>query len=331
MEERIQKIMARAGLGSRRDCEVLIQAGRVRVNGVVAIIGGKADPSRDQITVDGNPLAKSESLVYVAMHKPRGVLSTVEAPDPRRTVRDLVPLPGTLYPVGRLDVDSEGLILLTNDGDLANRLTHPRYGHEKEYRVLVARQPDHQQIEAWLHGVVLEDGYRTAPARVYIESKFGRGAWLRVVLNEGRKRQIREMGMRTGLPVVRIIRVRFGSLELGILKAGDWRLLTPREVIDLKSPVAGNARRRVASRSGNFQKFQPDGQEPYEKRPTRQPVRGKPAGKPDSGAAKSYNKDRSGPTQPRRGPAGSGTPHTKPSSSDGKTPTTRRPPRRTPR
>jgi 23S rRNA pseudouridine2605 synthase len=254
MEERLQKIMARAGIGSRRDCEVLIQAGRVRVNGIVAHIGAKADPAHDQISVDGNPLQKAEAFVYVALHKPRGVLSTVDAPDTRKTVRDLVPLPGTLYPVGRLDVDSEGLILMTNDGDLANRLTHPRYGHEKEYRVLVARQPDLPQLEAWRHGIILEDGYRTAPASVIVEEKFGRGAWLRVVIKEGRKRQIREMGSRTGLPVVRIIRVRIGSLLLGSLKPGEWRSLNQREVVELKSPEASAARRRVAQRqwAGNY-------------------------------------------------------------------------------
>lgn len=141
MEERLQKIMAKAGLGSRRDCEQLISAGRVLVNGKVAILGSKADPGVDHIVVDGTPLRKAEALSYVALNKPRGVLSTADTPDSRQTVRDLVPLPGTLYPVGRLDVESEGLVLLTNDGDLANKLTHPRYGHEKEYRVLVAKVP----------------------------------------------------------------------------------------------------------------------------------------------------------------------------------------------
>ena len=213
MEERIQKILAHAGLGSRRACEQYIQAGRVRVNGQLTILGSKADPAKDSITLDGKLLPKAEPPVYIALHKPRGVLSTVEAPDPRPTVRDLVPLPGTLFPVGRLDVDSEGLILLTNDGDLANRLTHPRYGHEKEYRVLVASHPDEQQLETWRRGLVLPDGYRTAPAKVWVESLSGKGAWLRVVLLEGRKRQIREMGALTGLPVVRIIRIRIGALS----------------------------------------------------------------------------------------------------------------------
>lgn len=245
MEERLQKIMAKAGLGSRRDCEQLIAAGRVMVNGKAAILGTKADLEVDHIVVDGTPLKKLETLNYVALNKPRGILSTTDTPDTRQTVRDLVPLPGTLYPVGRLDVESEGLILLTNDGDLANKLTHPRYGHEKEYRVLVAKVPDDVQLDAWRHGVVLEDGYRTAPAFIEVDTIAGKGAWLRVILREGRKRQIREMGFKTGLPVVRIIRVRIGTLQLGGLKPGEWRNLTPHEVTMLKNP--GGSKNQKAS------------------------------------------------------------------------------------
>jgi 23S rRNA pseudouridine2605 synthase len=133
-----------------------------------------------------------------------------------------------------LDVDSEGLILLTNDGELANRITHPRYGHEKEYRVLVARRPDEEQLETWRRGIVLEDGYKTAPAQVWVDRPEGKGAWLRVVLKEGRKRQIRETGTQLGLPVVKIIRVRIGSLQLGGLKPREWRYLSEAEVTALK-------------------------------------------------------------------------------------------------
>jgi 23S rRNA pseudouridine2605 synthase len=233
-EERLQKILARAGLGSRRACEDLIAAGRVYVNGKMATLGMKADPEGDRIEVDGRPIQAREPLTYVALYKPRGVISAVKSPDPRPTVRDLVPLAGRLYPVGRLDVDSEGLILMTNDGNLANRLTHPRYGHEKEYRILVARHPDEKQLETWRRGVVLEDGYRTAPAQVRVESLSGKGAWLRMILREGRKRQIRETGKQIGLPVVKIIRVRIGSLLLGSLKPREWRYLTPAEVAALK-------------------------------------------------------------------------------------------------
>jgi len=234
MEERLQKLMAQAGLGSRRDCEELISAGRVIVNGKRAELGQKADPSVDRILVDGVPLKAPEAYQYIALYKPRNVLTTVEAPDPRQTVRDLVPVQGTLYPVGRLDVDSEGLVLLTNDGDLANRLTHPRYAHEKEYKVLVARRPDDEQLDTWRRGVVLEDGHRTLPAQVIFLSAFGQGAWLKVILREGRKRQIREVGSLIGLPVVRIIRTRISTLHLGRLKPGEWRPLTPDEVNELK-------------------------------------------------------------------------------------------------
>jgi 23S rRNA pseudouridine2605 synthase len=245
MEERLQKILARAGYGSRRSCEELIAAGRVRVNDQAVGLGDKADATKDKITVDGRPVRKAEALVYVALYKPRGVISTVTDPDLRPAVRDLVPLPGTLYPVGRLDFDSEGLVLMTNDGDLANKLTHPRYEHEKEYRVLVAQHPDPEQLNLWRRGVVLEDGFRTAPAGVYVVSKHGKGAWLNVILKEGHKRQIREMGIQTGLPVVRIVRVRIGELQLGNLKPREWRYLSPLEVASLqKTTTSKNSLRK---------------------------------------------------------------------------------------
>ncbi len=245
MEERLQKILARAGFGSRRANEELIVAGRVKVNGVTAKLGMKGDPQKDDISVDGKPIPKEEQLVYVALNKPRGVLSDVDPKDSRTTVRDLVPVPGHLFAVGRLDYDSEGLILLTNDGELANRLTHPRYGHEKEYRVLVATVPDQEQLDIWRRGVVLDDGYRTAPADVVLEGEAGKGSWLRVILREGRKRQIREVGTRIGLPVHRIVRVRIGSLNLGTLKPRDWRFLSAEEVRRLKSGTERRPRRRA--------------------------------------------------------------------------------------
>lgn len=232
--ERVQKILARAGLGSRRACEGLIAAGRVRLNGKIAKLGDKSDPELDTILVDGRPITPPESLTYIALYKPRGVLSTVASTDSRPTVRSLVNEPGRLYPVGRLDVDSEGLVLLTNDGQLTYRLTHPRYQHEKEYHVLVARQPDRKQLETWRRGVVLSDGYRTSPAKVRFESISQKGAWLQVILREGRKRQIRETGSQIGLPVVKIVRVRIGSLRLGSLKPRQYRHLTHKEIASLK-------------------------------------------------------------------------------------------------
>ncbi len=236
MPERLQKILAQAGYGSRRACEDFITAGRVRVNGQMATLGQKADPSVDKITVDGKPIAAAESLTYIALYKPRMVLSTVENErgDERQTVRGLVDVPQHVHPVGRLDFESEGLVLMTNDGDLTNKLTHPRYGHEKEYRVLLARRPDQEQLEAWRRGVVLEDEYKTAPVEVRFESAQGKGAWVRVIMGEGRKRQIRETCKQLGLPVVRIVRIRIGPLRLGNLKPKKWRYLTRQEVEELK-------------------------------------------------------------------------------------------------
>jgi len=238
MQDRLQKILAHAGYGSRRACEEFIIAGRVRVNGQVAELGQKADASVDRVTLDGKPLPKMEKLVYIALNKPRFVLSTVEREDDdnRETVINLVDVRERVYPVGRLDLESEGLILLTNDGDLANRLTHPRFGHQKEYKVLVARRPDEEQMSAWRRGVVFEDGTKTAPAGVNLLQTFGKGAWLRVVMGEGRKRQIREIGASLGLPIVRIVRVRIGSLRLGSLKSREWRFLSAEEVEELKHP-----------------------------------------------------------------------------------------------
>ncbi len=237
MEERLQKILASAGYGSRRSCEELILAGRVTVNGQPVHLGLKADIHKDQIKLDGKLIKPPEAFQYIALYKPRGVISAVSSPDPRQTVTDLVPVNAHLYPVGRLDVDSEGLILMTNDGDLANQLTHPRYEHEKEYRVLLARHPDEKQLSAWRHGVVLEDGFHSSPVQVEIESHSGKGTWVRVIMKEGRKRQIRDSCRQIGLPVVNIIRVRIGSLHLGTLKIGQWRPLTPAEIKSLKSPA----------------------------------------------------------------------------------------------
>ena len=240
--ERIQKILARAGFGSRRECEKFISDGRVKVNSERASLGSKADAIKDRIEVDGVLIKiRSEPLVYIAIYKPRFVLSHVDMnPNKRsstyqrrKTILDFIDLPTRLFPVGRLDLESEGLMLLTNDGELANRITHPRYGHEKEYRVLLARHPDDKQLGALRRGVVLEDGYRTLPAKVWMAEDAGRGAWSHFILTEGRKRQIREMCGQLALPVVRLVRIRIGSLLLGRLKPGEWRFLSPQEVATL--------------------------------------------------------------------------------------------------
>ncbi len=234
-EERIQKILARAGLGSRRSCEELIEQGRVLVNGKKAVIGQKADISVDKILVDGNLIPQIKSFRYVAFYKPRFVLCDKVEGDHRRTVFDLVDGGQELDIVGRLDYESEGLVLLTNDGDLLNKLTHPRYQHEKEYRVLVSTHPDEKQLEIWRRGIVLEDGHRTSPAQVTLERTSGKGAWIRIVLKEGHKRQIREMAKLTGLFVVKLVRIRIGSLTLGSMKPGEFRNLSEDEVKRLKS------------------------------------------------------------------------------------------------
>jgi 23S rRNA pseudouridine2605 synthase len=235
--ERLQKILAQAGYGSRRSCEDLVTSGRVRVNGQIASLGQKADAAVDKISLDGKLIAAPETLTYIAVHKPRNVLSTVENErgDNRQNVRELVDVSGNLYPVGRLDFESEGLVLMTNDGELANRLTHPRFGHTKEYKVLLAQRPDREQMETWQRGVVLEDGYKTLPVEARYEQSQGKGAWVRVTMSEGRKRQIRETCKQLGLPVVRIVRVRIGTLNLGSLKPRQWRYLTATEVEELKN------------------------------------------------------------------------------------------------
>lgn len=241
-EERVQKLLSQSGFGSRRTCEGLIEQGRVTVNGSKVILGQKADIERDTILVDGKPIPKPRGLRYIALNKPRFVLCDKPIDDPRRTVFDLVENGSELAAVGRLDYESEGLVLLTNDGVIVNRLTHPRYQHEKEYRVLVSTHPDEKQLEIWRRGVVLEDGHRTKPAFVRVETNAGKGTWLNVVLKEGHKRQIREMARETGLFIVKLIRVRIGPIRLGALKPGEWRNLTADEISKLKdslsSPIA---------------------------------------------------------------------------------------------
>lgn len=233
-EDRVQKILSRAGFGSRRGCEKFIEEGRVTVNGEVVSLGAKADPKADDIRLDGNPVGKPEKKVYIAVHKPRNMLSLDAPDDPRPSVFDLVKDQRHLYPVGRLDFDSSGLVLLTNDGRLANRLTHPRYEHDKEYEVRVTRRPDEEQLAIWRRGVVLEDGYRTLPAKVEVKAYSKSGAWLIITLREGKNRQIRRTGARIGLPVRQIRRIRIGPVELGKLQPGNFRYLKPEEIQELR-------------------------------------------------------------------------------------------------
>ncbi|MGB9724578.1 MAG: pseudouridine synthase [Chloroflexia bacterium] len=234
--ERLQKVLARAGLGSRRACEELIRQGRVTVDGRVAHLGQSVDLRREEVRVDGRPLPLPEGLTYLLLHKPAGVLSTVRDPHGRPTVLDLVPAATRLYPVGRLDLESEGLLLLTNDGELAYRLTHPRYEVEKEYRVLVEGRPSPEVLSRWRSGQVLLEEW-PAPAQVEVLRTEGEATWLRVVLHEGRKRQIRLVAEALGHPVRRLVRVRLDGVRLGPLPPGAWRTLRSEEVARLRRAV----------------------------------------------------------------------------------------------
>lgn len=248
--ERIQKLLARAGLGSRRACEEIIQSGRVTVNGRIPRLGERADPAADEILVDGLPLKFPETHTTVALYKPKHALST-DSPHPgdrRPTARSLISLETRLFPIGRLDAESEGLMLFSDDGELANRLSHPRYQHDKGYRVLVRGRPTEETLRRWRRGVRLEEG-KTAPARVtVVESSEKQDTWLRITLQEGRKRQIRRVADLLGHPVQRLIRERIGPIRLGQLKPGEWRPLTEAESRALQELRQKPPRSRKGSR-----------------------------------------------------------------------------------
>lgn len=249
--ERLQKVMAAAGIGSRRACEQMIARGRVQVDGrTVTELGTKVDPQRAQIVVDGKPIDLPRRHQYIKLHKPRGVLSDIGGDTRgRATVADLLADDvGRVFSVGRLDMNSEGLVLLTDDGELANRLTHPRYQHPKTYFVLIERMPTFNQLELLRTGVKLPDGYRTAPAQVDLVEKLpsdlllgsGRtaGVWLRLVLNEGKKRQIRHMTAAVGHPTLRLVRWAIGPLTLAKLAHRASQPLSPQEVSALMQLVS---------------------------------------------------------------------------------------------
>jgi 23S rRNA pseudouridine2605 synthase len=238
-KERLQKVLAHAGVASRRASEQLILAGRVKVNGrVVTELGAKVDPRHDAIAVDGKHLPKkAEQLVYVMLHKPRHVLSAASDDRGRKTVVDLVGIEERIYPVGRLDFNSEGLILLTNDGELTNKLMHPSHHVEKEYHVLVTGQPDTDTLFRWRAGGFEVEGQPVGPAKVDKLKEEGDNTWLRIILTEGRKRQIRVVARALGHHVKALQRVRLGPLKLGNLKSGRWRFLKPEEIQRLKRAV----------------------------------------------------------------------------------------------
>lgn len=231
--ERLQKVLAHAGVASRRAAEELIAAGRVSVNGAVVREMGLRVMPRDHVAVDGRPIGRAEKLVHVALNKPTGYVSTARDPEGRPTVMDLVKVPARVYPVGRLDWDTEGLLLLTNDGELAHRLTHPRYGVEKEYHALVEGYPPQSVTRALREGVELEDGW-TAPAKVGRLREEDGGLWLAVTIHEGRNRQVRRMLEAVGFPARRLVRVRVGPIHLGQLPFGESRRLERREIDALR-------------------------------------------------------------------------------------------------
>ena len=240
MEERLQKIIAASGLMSRRSAEELIAAGKVRVNGAVASLGDRADAARDRITVDGKSLAPPEEKVYIMLNKPRGYVTTLRDEKGRRTVAELVSELGVrLYPVGRLDMNSEGLLIMTNDGELAERMMHPRGGVEKCYRTTVTGEDVPAAAEKMKESMLI-DGYRTRGARVEIERLTDKGGVLLVTIGEGRNRQVRKMCEQVGLRVTRLCRISEGELRLGDLRTGRWRELTRAEIARLKQTERRN-------------------------------------------------------------------------------------------
>jgi len=243
--ERLHKALARAGVASRRAAERLMQAGRVAVNGqVVRTPGAVVDLDSDLITVDGQVIAAAARPRYLLLNKPLGYVSTARDERGRPTVLDLAPAGGRLYPAGRLDADSEGLILLTNDGDFALRATHPRYGVEKEYRVLVRGVAEPADLERLRDGVELAEGVARA-VRVEVLTQDRQRTWLMMVLRQGWKRQVRRMLAAVGYSVERLVRVRMGGLTLGSLPAGQWRDLSAAEAARVLEQQGGTIDHRV--------------------------------------------------------------------------------------
>ena len=230
--ERLQKVLARLEFGSRRACEELIADGRVTVNGDVAVLGRRVDVEHDVVSVDGAHCGIRPGLVYYVLNKPAGVITTADDPQGRPTVIEIVPRSPRVFPVGRLDAETEGLIVLTNDGELTHRLTHPSFGVEKEYLALVKREPSRGSLRRLRDGVELDDGV-TAPARVTaVEPNL-----LRIVIHEGRNRQVRRMCDAIGHPVERLVRTRIGPLTDRTLRPGTWRTLGREEIRSLEIAV----------------------------------------------------------------------------------------------
>jgi len=236
--ERLQKFLAHAGIGSRRKCEELILQGRVRVNGqIVSTLGTKIDPQKDKVAIDNKLVATKENMVYILLNKPAGYVTTSKDPQGRPTVLDLVKqVNKRIYPVGRLDYETEGLLLLTNDGQLAYRLTHPKYKVKKIYQALVKGIPNEEALQLLRKGILLEDGM-TAPAEVKILAKINNNALLELSIHEGRNRQVRRMCEAINHPVLKLKRTQLGFLKLGSLPVGKFSFLTVKDVRRLKESV----------------------------------------------------------------------------------------------
>ena len=248
--ERLQKVLAGAGVASRRKAEEIVAAGRVRVNGaIITEMGVKVDPRRDRIEVDGRAIA-AEKIVTVVLNKPRGVVSTVRDPEGRPTVAELVRNVGArLYPVGRLDWATSGALLMTNDGDLAHALTHPRFGVEKTYHVRLEGAVGEDVLEAWRKGVRLDDGAMTRPAQAVFRIEVSEGgAWIQITIKEGRNRQIRRMAEATGVEVVKLKRVSFAGITIEGVPLGTYRELTEKELARLKRDHLNPARHDMEKR-----------------------------------------------------------------------------------
>lgn len=254
---RLQKVLAEAGIGSRRACEELIEAGEVAINGtIVDSLPAWVDPAQDHIRVHGRRLKFPRTPVYVMLFKPKGTVSTNAEDEERRRVIDLVRHPSgvRLYPVGRLDLDSSGLILLTNDGELANKLTHPRHGVPKVYEVTVAGKLTDVEVKRLERGIFLYDrdkgrGTRSKRSKLSISKRDRDRTLLRMELHEGRNRQIRRMMLAVGHPVKKLRRVQLGPLKLSGLRPGQWRDLTPKELVSLKRAVGKRKAKRSTSPS----------------------------------------------------------------------------------
>ena len=240
-EERVQKVLAAAGIASRRACEELIADGRVRVNGEVFTLGSKCDAQRDVIDVDGERVNTDPDKIYVLLNKPRGVVTTADDPQGRPTVVDLVNLPQRLYPVGRLDQDTEGLLLLTNDGELTHQLLHPSFEAERTYVALVPGPVRKKVLAQLREGIELDDGIARAKHARVLEEERGR-ALIELVMTEGRKREVRRMFGALGLTVERLARVAYAGVELGDLRQGKWRFLTQAEIGKLHAVATAPSR-----------------------------------------------------------------------------------------